>query len=165
MTPSQRRPPQTYIMKVSWSIDSIPIAYTKILLIHLCFYLFCPNSLFQTPILFCLRPGDGLRRSRWPCQPGTTLRRAHPNGVPPRGAIQGDRREFAQYVGADVQTVRRPGLVHWWSDHLRRSVRLLAPDTEALGPVSGTRGCIRVTAVKLQRQHTFWLTPLGRISG
>jgi hypothetical protein len=107
MTPTHGRPPQTYIMKVSWPIQGIPIASTKILLIHLCFYLFCPNSLFQTPIMFSLYPGGGWRCSRWPCQPRTTLRQALPDVVPPKGVIQGDRREFAHHPGADCQTITR----------------------------------------------------------
>jgi hypothetical protein len=109
MTPTRRRPPQTYIMKLSWPIEGIPITSTNILLIRSCFYLFYPNSLFQTPILFSLHPDGGLRHSRWPCQPRTTLRRAPPDGVPPGGAIQGNRHEFTQYTGADGQTTTRRG--------------------------------------------------------
>jgi hypothetical protein len=63
---SWRRSPQTHIIKVSWPIERILITYTKNLLILFYFYLFCPNSLFQTSILFSLHPGGGLRRSRWP---------------------------------------------------------------------------------------------------
>jgi hypothetical protein len=86
-----------------------PIASTKTLSIHFYFYPFCSNSLFQTPIPFSLHPGGGLRRSRWPCRPRTTLRRTSPDGVPPGEAIQGDRREFAHHPEADGQTATRRG--------------------------------------------------------
>jgi hypothetical protein len=103
------RPPQAYIMKVSWPIEGHPIASTKKLSILFCFYLFCPNFLFQTPILLSLHPDGGVRRSRWPCRPRTTLMRALPDGVPPGGAIQGDQREFAHHPEAGGQTATHHG--------------------------------------------------------
>jgi hypothetical protein len=106
LTPSRGRPPQEYIMKVPWLIEGIPITSTKNLSILFCFYLFCPNSLFQTPILFSLHPGGGMRCSRWPCRPRTTLKRASPDGVPTGGVIQSNRREIVQHIGADGQTTK-----------------------------------------------------------
>jgi hypothetical protein len=127
-TLSQGRPPHAYIMKVPWRIEGIPIASTKNLSIRSCFYLFYPNSLFQPPILFSLHPGGGLRRSRWPCRIRTTLRRASPDGVPLGEAIQGDRREFAHYVGLDGQAVTRRG----------PTARLCTPTVRLLDPVGQT---------------------------
>jgi hypothetical protein len=40
-------------------------------------------------------------------------------------------------------------------------VRLLAPGMEALGLVSGIRGRVRVTVVKLSTSTHFLVTPLG----
>jgi hypothetical protein len=87
-----------------------------------------------------------LGHSRRPCRPRTILRRALPDGVPPRGAFQGDQLRFAHSTDADDQTassclvmVRPPAA----------SVQLLALGTEVLGPASGTRRRVRVTAVKL----------------
>jgi hypothetical protein len=54
------------IMKVSRSIEAIPITSTKILSLLFVFYLFCPNSLFQPQIQFSLHPDGSLRCSRWP---------------------------------------------------------------------------------------------------
>jgi hypothetical protein len=73
------------------------------------FFTFCPNSLFQTPIMFSLHPNGSLRRSRWPCRPRTSLSRALPDEIPPGGAIQGDRREFVHHPGVDGQTATRRG--------------------------------------------------------
>jgi hypothetical protein len=81
-----------------------PMTSTKNLSIHSCFYLFYPNSPLQTLIMFSLCPSGSLRCSRWPCHPRTTLRWALPNGVPPEGAIKGDRCEFAHNTEADGQT-------------------------------------------------------------
>jgi hypothetical protein len=74
-------------VKVSWSVEGLSITSTENLSILLCVYPFSPNSLFQTPIMFSLRPGGGLRHSRWPCRPRTTLRRASPDGFPHKEAI------------------------------------------------------------------------------
>jgi hypothetical protein len=157
-TPSWGRPPQAYIMKVSWLIEAIIVASTKNLSILFYFYLFCPGSLCQPPILFSLRPCGGLRRSRWPCRPRTTLRLVPPDGVTPGGATQGDRREFAHYLEAGGQTAtHRGGTASHCSPTVRppaRPIRSPAPGTEALGPISGTCGCVHVTAAKLWRQHT-----------
>jgi hypothetical protein len=68
------------------------------------FYLFCPNSLFQTPILFSLHPGGSLRHSRWPYRSRTTLRRASPDRVPTREVIQSNQCEFTHHPGADDHT-------------------------------------------------------------
>jgi hypothetical protein len=103
-TPTRKRPLQAYIMKVSWPIEGILIASTKNLSIFFYFYLFCPNSLFQTTIPFSLHPDGDLRRSSWPCRPRTTLRRASPNGILPGEAIQGDRCEFTHHLEAGSQT-------------------------------------------------------------
>jgi hypothetical protein len=108
-TPSWGRPPQAYIMKVLWLIEGLQIASTKNLSILFCVHQFCPRSLFQPPIMFSLHPGSALRCSWWPCQPRTTLRRALPYGAAPGGAIQGDRREFAQHPEVGGQTAIHRG--------------------------------------------------------
>jgi hypothetical protein len=59
--------------------------------------------------MFSLRPGGGLRCSRWSCRPRTTLRRALPDGVPPRGAIQGDQCVFTHNTDPDGQTATHCG--------------------------------------------------------
>jgi hypothetical protein len=43
-------------------------------------------------------------------------------------------------------------------DRLRQPFRLPAPGIKALGPVSGTRGRVRVTVMKLQHQHNPWVS-------
>jgi hypothetical protein len=101
MTPTRGRPPQAYIIKVSWPIEGIPIAPTKNLSILLCFYPFYLNSPLQTLCMFSIHPDGGLRHSRWPCRPRKPLRQALPNGAPPRGAIQGDRCEFMHSTDPD----------------------------------------------------------------
>jgi hypothetical protein len=169
-TPSRVRLPQAYIIKVSWPIEAITVASTKIYQYFYVFISFYPSSLFQPPIIFSLRPDGGLRRSKWPCRPRTTLRRASPDGVPPGGAIQSDWCELVHYTGSDIQTatmhgrtahlctptvklpsgsVQSPTTVRQWSNHQTRSVSPPVLGTEALGPISGTHGCVRVTAVKL----------------
>jgi hypothetical protein len=152
-TSSRGRPPHAYIMNVSWPIKGVPIVSTKNLSIIFCFYLFCPNFLFQTSIMFSLHPGGGLICFRWPCRPRATLRRASPDGVPPEGAIQGDRREIVQHTGANGQTVTRHGQTASYCPTTARPstqpVRPPAPRTKTLGSVSGTRGHVRVMATKL----------------
>jgi hypothetical protein len=108
-TPTRRRPPQAYTMKVSWPIEAVPIAHTKNLSVLLYFYPFYLNSPLQTLCMFSLRPGGGLRCSRWSCRPRTTLRQALPDGVPPGGAIQGDRCVFTHNTDPDGQTATHCG--------------------------------------------------------
>jgi hypothetical protein len=136
MTPSRGRPPQTYIMKVSWPIELLPISSTKNLSLLFCFYLFYPNSLFQPPIMFSLHLGGGLRRSRWLCRPRTTLRRASPDGSLPEKLSKANRREFTHHPGVDGQTAHR------WLDRQTWLVRPPALGAETLGPVSGIRRCV-----------------------
>jgi hypothetical protein len=45
------------------------------------------------------------------------------------------------------------------------TVRPLAPRTDALGSISGTRGHVHVTVTKLSVSTHFLVNPLGRISG
>jgi hypothetical protein len=45
------------------------------------------------------------------------------------------------------------------------TVRPLAPRTDALGSISGTRGHVHVTVTKLLVSTHFLVNPLGRISG
>jgi hypothetical protein len=152
-TSSWGRPPQPYIMKVSWPIEGLPIATTKNLSILFGFYPFWHNSLFKTPILFSLRPDGGLRCSKLLCRPRTTLRRASPDGVPLGETIQGDQCEFARYTGADSQiATRHSQTVCLCSSTVRLPTRLARPPAlriEALALVSGTRRCVHVTVVKL----------------
>jgi hypothetical protein len=168
-TPTRGRPPQAYIMKVSWPIKDIPITSTKTFINMFMFLSLCPNSLFQSPILFSLRSGGGLRRSRWPCRPRITLRQTLPDGVPPGGAIQGDQREIAQNAETDGQTATTHGQTTRSCSATvippNRPVRPSASRTEALNPVSVTCGCVRVMAVKLSASTHFLATPLGKISG
>jgi hypothetical protein len=111
----------------------------KLLSICLCFLSLCPNSLFQAPIMFSLHLNGSLRRSRWPCQPRTTLRRALPNGFPPGGTIKGNRREITQNAEPDGQTATMHGQTTMSCSAM---VRLPTPGIEALGPILGTRGCV-----------------------
>jgi hypothetical protein len=68
------------------------------------------------------------------------------DGVPPGGAIQGDRREIVQHIGADGQTATGHGQT---VSYCLAMVRPAAPGTEILGSVLGTRGYVRVTTAKL----------------
>jgi hypothetical protein len=70
-------------------------------------------------------PSRQLSRSRWPCRPRTTLRRALPDGIPLGGAIQGDRCEFTHHPEADGQTASPDPTASAWNG--------------ALSPVLGTR--------------------------
>jgi hypothetical protein len=139
-------------MKVSWPIEGISITSTKIYQYFSVFILF-PSFRFQPAILFSLHPDGGLRRSRWPCRPRTTLRRALPDGATLRGAIQGDRREFAHYPEAGGQTTTHRGrTANPCSSTVRPPARPVwppAPGIEALGPIFGTHRRICVTTVKL----------------
>jgi hypothetical protein len=129
----------------------------KILLLHLCFYLFYPNSLFQPPTLFSPHPSGGLRCSRWPCRPRTTIRQAPPDGVPPGAAIQGDWHEFAHSTDPDSQNATVCGQTARFCSAMLRPpawlVRPPAPGAEALCHVLGTHGHVRVTTAKLRRQQ------------
>jgi hypothetical protein len=153
------RLPEAYIMKVPWSIEAIPIASTKILLIGSCFYLFCPNS---SKTEFC---SLSVLTAAWDILGGLAdleqpLCELLLTGSPP-----------------PEERSRRPTRVHTWhrprqSDHHCTWSAMFcsamdwppAPRIEALGPILGPHRHVHVTAVKLSTSTHFLTTLLGRIS-
>jgi hypothetical protein len=93
----------------------------KILLLHLCFYIFYPNSLFQPPTLFSPHPSGGLRCSRWPSDLEQLLGKLLLMGSLPeqQSKVIGMSSRIAQTLTVRTPpcAVRLPGSVRQCLDH------------------------------------------------